>query len=752
MNVRQRQSGPAAGWRAIGVVAFALAMLLRVPAPAASRPSWTQEFDLVPGWNAIYLQVQPDTADPEILFADLPVRSVWTRGIEPGGVEFVCEGEQPPCAPSPAEALLRQRGWVVYVPPEREEALAAELARRQLVSIEGNRPFLIRLDGTAPRKLSITGQPLLPVINWQPATFNLVGFPVDPAAPPTVESYFAASPAHNGQPVYRLRSDGVWVDVRAEKACTGGSRAGASCTAATDCAGAPCVPVDDKIRNGRAYWVYSANSSDFIAPLAVEMPTSDGLSYGRSVSQHLLRLTNLAAERTTIRLASVAAPNTEPLVPLSHFRVGTDGKFEWIPLAGDPPVLQLPANPYASRGARLAVRRSAMSDPYAASVLAVSDGRGTRWIIPVLAARDAGENLFDGGAAGLGGSAQDDPKAGLWVGVALVKRVSQPPRRASDPMPTPAPTSGQGNVCVGGTRHGLSCESNDGCPGLCAAAPKVCGAGINQGLPCTAASDCPGAECATAGVCTGGARPCLSNAQCPQQGSTCSTAHTSVCRGGANDGLPCTAPGGCPARCEDAGAGSEFPLRLLVHVSGSGTANLLKHVTQMRQKDADTLVLVTDDAQLSKYTGAALRDGTAAGRRISAPQFDFDPVVSPNASPDGNAIGLSGTFGSGALSATLIMSPAHPTNPFLHRYHPDHDSRTALGQRLPDDAEVYRISRVITLNFTSQDPEGFSDPDFGHDTVAGTYRETISGLHARDIRVEGTFRLERVAHTAELNP
>ena len=47
------------------------------------------------------------------------------------------------------------------------------------------------------------------------------------------------------------------------------------------------------------------------------------------------------------------------------------------------------------------------------------------------------------------------------------------------------------------------------------------------------------------------------------------------------------------------------------------------------------------------------------------------------------------------------------------------------------------------------------DPDantYGYDTLRGTYRESISGLHQSTLHVSGEFLLRRVAVSGELNP
>jgi hypothetical protein len=801
-----------------GAALLAAAVLLAV-GRASAQPTWKQEFELVPGWNAIYLQVDPAEHDPAKVFAGLPVRSVWTRGVEPGGVEFVCQGTEYPCRPDPVTALREQRGWVAYVPAGSDAALAVQLRDIQLVSVEGNRAFLIELGelpaGQQSRMLTITGRPLVPLIDWQANTYSLVGFQVDPDDPPTFAEYLGASEAHTypvdtsvqpprlGQTVYRLAASGVWERIA--------------------------EPDSEPIVYGEAYWVYSATGSDFVAPLAVEMPTSDGLRYGRTLTEHTLRFANLADTVASIRLEVQAAPDA---VPLSHFQIGAGGLYEWLPLSGS---MTLTAAPRGKRGVRLAVRRGQMSEP-GAGVLKVSDGRGTLWIVPIEADRDAAA----GAAAAGSGQSAPGQYAGLWVGGAVVEAVSQPLNGSVVPVTT---LGGRGKKCIGGAEHGTTCQADGECDGRCAAAPKACAGGIDVGRACQVADDCRGAPCITAGVCldgsrkghpcgpktcaggptegspchtdancgaggscqftgacTGGANAgllCRSNGDCPKSdpnddeeptpscqlatcpGSTCDTTHTLVCDGGENANLPCTSAAQCPAICEDAGRGSDFFLRLIIHVDGTGQARLLKQVTQMWKEGTTNpprptpratppavivedgrFVLVTDDEKLDDFGGATIRDGTPVGRRVSSPHFDFTKGTA-GVSADGNALTLTGDdFGvmGAALEGTLVLTSTHPTNPYRHPFHPDHDNRDAANQPLPDDSEVFAITRKVTFTFEDRDPSGFSGVDFGVDTVGGAYSEEITGLYRNrtenpiPITVGGYFRLKRITHTAELNP
>jgi hypothetical protein len=211
---------------------------------------------------------------------------------------------------------------------------------------------------------------------------------------------------------------------------------------------------------------------------------------------------------------------------------------------------------------------------------------------------------------------------------------------------------------------------------------------------------------------------------------------------------------------------SAFDLRLLIHVDTNGVARLLKEVIQMWQDGTlvtnangyavvdrpGRYVLVTDDQRIAQFQGATLRDGVAVGRRISSVGFDFDGGTN-------NCLAMGGSFATnGFLRVTNVLEPDFPTNPFRHKYHPDHDNLDADFNPMAADAtgakEAYRITRRIELQFSSSDPAGptsVQSLDYGYRVIGGTYRETVSGLHKSPIVAQGQFRLTRLANTGVLN-
>ena len=200
-------------------------------------------------------------------------------------------------------------------------------------------------------------------------------------------------------------------------------------------------------------------------------------------------------------------------------------------------------------------------------------------------------------------------------------------------------------------------------------------------------------------------------------------------------------------------------LRLLVHVDGSGQARLLREVLQMWKAGTFTnapdgsrvvdrpgeYVLLTDDSLIPLFSGSTIRDGESVGRRLSTIGYDFA------GGDTNNALVLTGNFSVGdGVEGMLVMPHDHPTNPFLHRYHPDHDNQNA---RFDGPAmEAFAVTRHIALAFEATPPDGPAVPDFGYGEMGGGYSEIITGIHKNPIHASGTFRLTRVSRISELNP
>jgi hypothetical protein len=199
-----------------------------------------------------------------------------------------------------------------------------------------------------------------------------------------------------------------------------------------------------------------------------------------------------------------------------------------------------------------------------------------------------------------------------------------------------------------------------------------------------------------------------------------------------------------------------FAQRFLIHVDTAGQVRLLKDVIQMWEEgtlvpsDEDPslqeidqpgrYVLLTDPALINLYTGAVNRAGTSVGQRYSTVAYDFQSDTQL----------FDGEFGPGnQISTTLVVAPDLPTNPFLHRYHPDHDNLDP--QYLPGQTEAYQVVREMRLIFTVEDPLGRTPPGWGNTLVGGFFEESITGLHKNTIFTSGQFRLRRISAVPVLN-
>lgn len=192
-----------------------------------------------------------------------------------------------------------------------------------------------------------------------------------------------------------------------------------------------------------------------------------------------------------------------------------------------------------------------------------------------------------------------------------------------------------------------------------------------------------------------------------------------------------------------------------MHVDGAGNARLLQRVIQVWEngvapQEGNTgtpLVpgrfrLFSDEAAASGFAGSTVRSGVQVPRRLSTVAY---PLRAP--------LPLSGSFGSGAVVGTLVLGQDDPINPFVHRYHPQHDNLNARFEeaKLPPGVESFQVSRAIRFEFSANRPGGGLNPGWGESELGGTYKESISGLHRNTLHVAGSFLLRRVSSVVEID-
>lgn len=396
-----------------------LGVALSLPAHA----QWTtQRIALQPGWNAVFLEVEPSPGDPDIVFAQVPIESVWCWNRRFSSVQFIQD---------PNQLVPENPDWLFYVPPSNP----AEVHNR-LHLLLGGKSYLIKLAASAPTtELVLTGRPITRSLDWLADSLNLGGFAVPATAPPTFQSFFTGVTNLSAGPVFRLQSSGVWAQ----------------------------LPLTTAMRSGEATWMRMNGRKDFAGPLRVLLEQSTGLDFGRTLQEQTLRIRNESTTAKTILLKALASappasaeePTLAGSVPLAYwYTPATTNLPGWASLPAQLVRSNLAAG--AEWAVRLAVRRPDMT-PYAGpvgeagvlyqSLLEVTDTSGlARILVPVSATGlDAAANYSAGShiaRSGISpqGAGTTPLRPGLWIGSATIDKVSQP---ASFTPTNPAPVAAE---------------------------------------------------------------------------------------------------------------------------------------------------------------------------------------------------------------------------------------------------------------------------------------------------------------------
>lgn len=371
------------------------------------QAQWVQQqIVLKPGWNAVFLEVDPTPEECDALFAGLPVESVWDFNRQSDSAQFIQD---------PTTLIPGAPGWLTWLPSTHP--LASQV---NLFILRDGRPYLIKLaDNAQSVTWTVTGKPSLRGITWQAGAVNFVGFHVTATQSPSFASLFAGETGLSGQPVYFLDPAGVWKPF-------------------TDLASARPLP-------GAAYWVRCQSPATRSATIAVDPGSREGLLFGRDAVEQSLRVRNTSAapRNITLRLLASASPpaGQPPLagtVPLEYRDADyAQAQFDWKPLTNTLSFSSLP--PGAEWNVRLGVRRSALPAAAAGhyqSLVEVSDDLGARWLIPVSA--EAASTSAPAGPLQLSSGGATNAGAGLWIGEAVINAVSQPAHPGDPVLTRPA--------------------------------------------------------------------------------------------------------------------------------------------------------------------------------------------------------------------------------------------------------------------------------------------------------------------------
>jgi hypothetical protein len=384
---------------------FSLAALLAFLPQIASAQWMQQTFQLKPGWNAVFLEVAPEPDLCDAQFAGLPVESVW---------DFNPSVDAPQFAQDPSTLFPGAPGWLTWFP------IGHPLASEGNLSIlRDGRPYLIKVaDAAQPVAWTVTGKPSLRRITWASGVINLVGFHVAPQAP-TFQNLFAGETGLAGQPVYVLNAGGAWQPV-ANLAST-------------------------RPNAGESYWIRCRLPAQRAGTIEVDPGSRQGVSFPGNFAEQSLRIRNTSAgaRNVSVRLLPSATPpaGQPPLagpVALEYWKTDyANTNLGWAPLSAPVTFTALAAG--QEWNLRIGARRSATSvappGSQFQSLLEVTDDLGTRWVIPVNADPGSGTTA---GFAPAGAGSGSVPQAGLWIGEAVCRAVSQPAHPSDPTLPRPA--------------------------------------------------------------------------------------------------------------------------------------------------------------------------------------------------------------------------------------------------------------------------------------------------------------------------
>jgi hypothetical protein len=356
-------------------------MLCLTTVTAGNFNSTEQTVHLQAGWNAIWLEVEPQqSADgspkaPREVFTLPSITKLATYSPERGPLEFV---------DSPTGESFNKEGWSVWY--RDDPAKISNLSK-----VYGNRAYLVFVEGSSGVDQAISGVVTTHMYQWVPDSYNLVGFGLESPGP-TFKQFFG--PTGKTHPVSSMLKlvNGNWIG----------------------------VGENEEMKAGLAYWVYSAGPSRYQGPFSIDIRTIDILDFGKSLSPQELLIHNATETPARFRITRVSSNNGLELVEL------LPNPAEQTVQTGDaivdyliPPEKQdaLPGGSSVVRTIK-AVRNWTTPAQRNQLYKVSSEQTRTYFWLPVSAETLVPE-VIQGAPASAG-------SAGLWVGEVIVSDVSRP--------------------------------------------------------------------------------------------------------------------------------------------------------------------------------------------------------------------------------------------------------------------------------------------------------------------------------------
>jgi len=345
----------------------------------------TQINSLKPGWNAVYLHVDPDHAslsDPSIAGLSGPIEEIW-HWNPPEIAEQITtpqSGEQP-------------SQWTRW---HRTNGLTN-------LKLTGNGAYLVRMNNSVTSySWPVKGKPVTPTYRWTLTGLNFVGFPTPPGAPPSFASFF--------QPAPELLTDATSL-FRYQ-----GGEFGPTNPMAISPFLAPITPV----KRDQAYWARAGEAyNQYFGPFQILGSGSSGIRFGAQGGQARFRLRNLVTNTITVTFTVVPSETnptnnrSNPLLPPLLLR----GPINPVDLTYTH--TNLTAAPQQWTLAGKGQVGSEVEVTLGLNRLAMTAGAGTLYAAILRLTDSLGFSQVD-----MAVSAEKESTAGLWVGGAEVTRVN----------------------------------------------------------------------------------------------------------------------------------------------------------------------------------------------------------------------------------------------------------------------------------------------------------------------------------------
>ncbi|MBF0452261.1 MAG: hypothetical protein HQK75_16280 [Candidatus Magnetomorum sp.] len=323
-------------------ITYLLMIVIWMSGTAFAGLTRIQTIDIHAGWNAIFLEVEPDQPDPDLLFAETSIKQVLAYYTKISPVQYI---------QSPDEIEFKQNGWYRWVPSEHPESILNNLHR-----LQANHAYLVFSETNYTWNL--TGTPFFQNRIWQPDSFNFTGFHVDPQAPPTFFQFFEGSKSHEKLIIYTLNQNN-WEKIE--------------------------YPSETNITSGKAYWVYCTGGSEYQGPMKIILPSPDNaLSYYLTNPLYEIRIVNQSPNPLSFTMMPLLNTNENNTpVPLSIIIYSDTMQKGFEPFTAYTPENSIEAGDFSQ--IKLAIRRKEINQDSVSNLLKIMDDVGDVFYVKVWA-------------------------------------------------------------------------------------------------------------------------------------------------------------------------------------------------------------------------------------------------------------------------------------------------------------------------------------------------------------------------------